>query len=134
MHSTLLQLSSVEVIFNNAGMVVSTAHVVSGDAIPLIQQVSKPNKRCTPKKEKGERAVLIREKKDWGIFIGKWHGLVKGVPGVPGVKGIPGGKGQPGRLSLKFFALLGKQGWKQEKFSINLLGGTSRVDVRKGQV
>ena len=59
-----------------------------------------------------------------------------------GVRGIPGVKGQPGRLSLKFFALFGKQGWKeisqvsQEKFSINLLGGTSRlnVDLRKGQI
>ena len=112
MHSALLQLSSVEII-NNTGIVVSTAHVVSGDDTPLIQQVSKPNKRCAPKKEKGERALLIREKNDWGIFIGKWHGLVKGVPGVPGVKGIPGGKGQTGRLPLKFFAFFGKQGWKQ---------------------
>ncbi|KAK2573056.1 hypothetical protein P5673_002087 [Acropora cervicornis] len=150
MHSTLLQLSSVEII-NNTGIVVSTAHVVSGDAIPQIQQVSDPNKCCTLKPEEGERAVLIRGKKDWGICIGKWHGFVKGVPGVAGVKGTegnrgvrgtPGVKGQPGRLLLKFFALFGMQGWKlisqasQEKFSINLLGGTSRlnVDLRKGQI
>ena len=89
-----------------------------------------------------------RSKKDWGICISKWHGFVKGVPGVAGVKGTegnrgvrgtPGVKGRPGRLSLKFFSLFGKQGWKQisqtsqEKFSINLLGGTS-VDLRKGQI
>ena len=100
MHSALLQLSSVEII-NNTGIVVSTAHVVSGDALPQIQQVSDPTKCCTLKPEDGERAVLIRGKKDWGICIGKWHGFVKGVPGVAGEQSAIAVLGEPRELRAK---------------------------------
>ena len=75
------------------------------------------------------------------ICIGKWQGVVEGVPGVPGlsgtkgtpgtsetpaIKGIPGIKGkpgtrrQPGSLSVKFFSLTEKQEWKRvEKCGIS---------------
>ena len=71
-------------------------------------------KCCTLNEMAGERAILIRGSKDWGICVGKWEGFVKGVPGVPGVKGTPGNpgvrgtpgiKGQPGFLAIKFFSL-----------------------------
>ena len=33
----------------------------------------------------GERAVLIKNRQgDWGIVLGKWKGMSKGVPGVAG--------------------------------------------------
>ena len=60
MHSTLLQLSSVEII-NNTGIFVSTAHVVSGDDTPLIQQVSKSASRIN--------AVLQRRRREKEHFF-----------------------------------------------------------------
>ena len=148
-HSAQLLLSSVEVI-NNAGRVLSTAHLIRGDILPTRFQVNKPEKCCTMDEMAGERAILIRGSQDWGICVGKWEGFVKGVPGVPGVKGtsgnpgvrgIPGIKGQPGFLSIKFFSLFGAREWKRvEKrgdiFSICLLGKkiTVDVDLRTGMI
>ena len=141
-HSAPLQFSSVEVI-DHAERVVSTAHVIRGDVIPTRNQVTNPEKCCTLNEMAGERAILIRGSQDWGICVGKWEGLVKGVPGVPGVKGTPdkpgvkgtpGKKSQPGQLSIKFFSLFGTNEWKHvekrgDKFSIDLLGKKMTVDV-----
>ena len=99
--------------------------------------------------------MLIRGSKDWGICIGKWQGVVKGVPGVPGVSGTkgtpgtsetpaikgipgirgkPGTRGQPGSLSVKFFSLTEKQEWKPvekcgNQISIYLLGKRKKINV-----
>ena len=132
-HSAELQLSCVQVI-NKAQRVVSVAYLIRENVLPKRGQVKKPDKCCTLDVQEGERAILIRGSKDWGICIGKWQGVVKGVPGVPGVsgtkgtpgtsetpaikgipgiKGKPGTKGQPGSLSVKFFSLTEKQEWKR---------------------
>ena len=139
-HSAVLQLSCVQVI-NKAQKVVSVAYLIRENVLPKRGQVKKPDKCCTLDVQEGERAILIRGSKDWGICIGKWQGVVEGVPGVPGVsgtkgtpgtsetpaiKGIPGIKGkpgtrrQPGSLSVKFFSLTEKQEWKRvEKCGIS---------------
>ena len=139
-HSAVLQLSCVQVI-NKAKRVVSVAYLIRENVLPKRGQVKRPDKCCTLDVQEGERAILIRGSKDWGICIGKWQGVVKGVPGVPGVsgtkgtpgtsetpairgipgiKGKPGTKGQPGSLSVKFFSLTEKQEWKRvEKCGIS---------------
>ena len=117
MHSAVLQFSSVEVI-NKVGNVVGTAHLIGSHILPKPEQVCEPEKCCTLNEQDGERALLIRGSKDWGICIGKWDGFVKGVwgrlgrkgePGKPGTRGTPGIEGQPGSLSIKFFSLSGRQ-------------------------
>ena len=136
MHSARLLFSSVEVI-NSVGSVVSTAHLIRGNVLPTKEQLKWPHKCCIVDEMAGERAILIRGSKDWGICIGKWDGFVKGVagvagvrgkPGEPGIKGTPGIKGQPGSLSIKFFSLFEKQEWKLaekrgDQFSIGHLSG-----------
>ena len=136
MHSARLLFSSVEVI-NSAGSVVSTAHLIRGNVLPTKEQLKWPQKCCTVDEMAGERAILIRGSKDWGICIGKWDGVVKGVagvagvpgkPGEPGIKGKPGIKGHPGSLSITFFSLFEKQEWKLaetrgDQFSIGHLSG-----------
>ena len=94
MHSAQLQLSSAEVI-DYSGNVVSSAHLIRGDVLPIIGQVRNPEKCCTMDQTVGERAILIRGSKDWGICIEKWEGCVKGVPGKPGVPPVPGVPGKP---------------------------------------
>ena len=91
-HSAVLQLSCVQVI-NKAQRVVGVAYLIRENVLPKRGQVRKPDKCCTLDVQEGERAMLIRGSKDWGICIGKWQGVVKGVPGVPGVSGT---KGTPG--------------------------------------
>jgi len=138
MHSAQLLFSSVEVI-NHAGRIVSTAHVIRGDILPMREQVYNAEKCCTIDEKAGERAILIRGSQDWGICVGKWKGLVQGVPGVPGTPGI---KGQPGHLSIEFFSLIGTRGWKhvrqrEDKFSIvfgALKNTTVDVDLRNGTI
>lgn len=153
-HSAVLQLSCVQVI-NKAKRVVSVAYLIRENVLPKRGQVKRPDKCCTLDVQEGERAILIRGSKDWGICIGKWQGVVKGVPGVPGVsgtkgtpgtsetpairgipgiKGKPGTKGQPGSLSVKFFSLTEKQEWKRvekcgNQFSIYLLGKRKKINV-----
>ena len=133
MHSAELLFSSVEVM-NHVDEVVSTAHLLRKNVPPTKKQVDQPQFCCTLDVAGGERAMLIRGCKDWGICIGKWKGVVKGVPGVPGiggsegspgVKGTPGVKGQPGYLCIEFFSWSGAQEWKkvnknEENFRVSL--------------
>ena len=74
MHSAELLFSSVEVM-NHVDEVVSTAHLLRGNVLPTKEQVGKPDFCCTLNEAGGERAMLIRGCKDWGICIGKWMEL-----------------------------------------------------------
>ena len=148
MHSAELLFSSVEVM-NHVGDVVSTAHLLRGNVLPAKKQVGEPQFCRTLDEAGGERAMLIRGCKDWSICIGKWKGVVKGVPGVPGikgsegspgVKGTPGVKGQPGDLCIEFFSLSGVQEWKRvrkqgENFRVSLSEREIvNVDLRTGVI
>ena len=133
MLSAELLFSSVEVM-NHVDEVVSTAHLLRGNVLPTKEQVDKPQFCCNLDEAGGERAMLIRGCKDWGICIGKWKGAVKGVPGVPGikgsegspgVKGTPGVKGQPGDLCIEFFSLFGVQECKRVRKQGEKLQGKS---------
>ena len=67
-HSAVLQLSCVQVI----NKVVGLAYLIRQNVLPKRGQVRKPKKCCTLDLQEGERAMLIRGSKDWGICIGKW--------------------------------------------------------------
>ena len=153
-HSAVLQLSCVQVI-NKAQRVVGLAYLIRQNVLPKRGQVRKPDKCCTLDLQEGERAMLIRGSKDWGICIGKRQGVVEGVPGVPdvsgtkgtpgtsetpaikgipGIKGKPGTRREPGSLSVKFFSLTEKQEWKRvekcgNQFSVYLLGKRKKINV-----
>ena len=102
------------VVMNNAGDIVSTAHLLQRSTLPSWKQVNDPNGCCTL--EDNERAMLIRGSKDWGICIGKWEN----------------------QCAIKFFSLIEKQEWKSvssnpEEFSIELSNKMPfRVDLRNG--
>ena len=102
------------VVINNAGDIVSTAHLLQRSTLPSWKQVNDPNGCCTL--EDNERAMLIRGSKDWGICIGRWEN----------------------RCAIKFFSLIEKQEWKSvssnpEEFSIELSNKMPfRVDLRNG--
>ena len=102
------------VVINNAGDIVSTAHLLQRSTLPSWKQVNDPNGCCTL--EDNERAMLIRGSKDWGICIGRWDD----------------------QCTIKFFSLLDKQEWKsvssnREEFSIELSNKMPfRVDLRNG--
>lgn len=114
-------MACVEVI-NNAGDVVSTAHLLQGNTLPSREQVSDPYGCCTLGED--ERAMLIRGNKDWAVCIGTWKG------------DHPWNK-----LDLKLFSLTETQGWKsvfsywEEKFLVELSTKISlNVDLREGTI
>ena len=105
MHSAALLLSSVEIL-DLDGKVAASTHLLGNDMLPSKVQVNTEELCCTL--EDGERAMLIRGQRDWGICVGKWEGFVQGVPGEPqeeGIQGDPKTPGQPGHLKVKFFSL-----------------------------
>ena len=103
------------VVINNAGDIVSTAHLLQRSTLPSWKQVMNDRKGCCTL-EDNERAMLIRGSKDWGICIGRWEN----------------------RCAIKFFSLIEKQEWKSvvsnpEEFSIELSNKMPfRVDLRNG--
>ena len=103
------------VVINNAGDIVSTAHLLQRSTLPSWKQVMNDRKGCCTL-EDNERAMLIRGRKDWGICIGRWEN----------------------QYAIKFFSLIEKQEWKSvssnpEEFSIKLSNKMPfRVDLRDG--
>ena len=102
------------VVINNAGHVVSTAHLVQRSTLPSWKQVNDQNGCCTL--EDNERAMLIRGSKDWGICIARWEN----------------------QFAIKFFSLIEEQEWKSvssnpEEISIELSNKMPfRVNLRDG--
>ena len=102
-------------VINNAGDIVSTAHLLQRSTLPSWKQVMNDRKGCCTL-EDNERAMLIRGSKDWGICIGRWEN----------------------QCAIKFFSLIEKQEWKSvssnpEEFSIKLSNKMPfRVDLRDG--
>ena len=114
-------MACVEVI-NNAGDVVSTAHLLQGNTLPSTEQVSDRKGCCTL--EDNERAMLIRGSRDWGICIGTWK------------ENDPWNK-----LHIKLFSLTETQGWIsvspdwKETFLVQLSKKIGlNVDLREGTI
>ena len=114
-------MACVEVI-NNAGDVVSAAHLLQGNTLPSREQVSDPSGCCTL--DGNERAMLIRGNKDWGVCIGTWE------------ENYPLNK-----LNIKLFCLTETQGWKSvhsyrdDTFLVELSKKIFlNVDLREGTI
>ena len=96
-HSTAAVLSAVEVISLH-NVTVASAYTVNSAVLPEKKSIE-GEERCVPLNQKeGERAILIRGRKDWGICIGKWQ------------KGNLFNR-SAGQVEITFFSLHGTKGW-----------------------
>ena len=69
-HSTAAMLSAVE-IFSVHNVAVASAYTINSTILPAKESIE-GKERCVPLNQmEGERAMLIRGRKDWGICIGK---------------------------------------------------------------
>ena len=71
-HSTAGLLSAVEIISLH-GIVVASAHVINPNILPDKGSIEDHKSCVYLNHTEGERAMLIRSRKDWGICIGKWQ-------------------------------------------------------------
>ncbi|XP_078366082.1 uncharacterized protein LOC144650308 [Oculina patagonica] len=111
-HCTVASLAAVEV-FSLDEVILASANTVNSTVLPEKESVD-GEERCVPLNlTEGERAILIRGQKDWGICIGK---LQKGNLF----------KRTADQVEITFFSLHGKKGWcevikyKEGLYQINL--------------
>ena len=71
-HSSAVLLSAVEII-NAYDQVVATAHTVSPGTLPERDDVDDHRNCVFFNQAEGERAMLIRGRKDWAVCIGNWQ-------------------------------------------------------------
>lgn len=115
-HSTTATLSAVEVI-NMEGIVVASAHLIKANTLPDKVSVE-GHKRCVYLSHTdGERSMLIRSRKDWGVCIGKWQ------------RGKMFSR-SAGQVEISFFKLTGERRWCEvRKFKGGLYLITLESDV-----
>ena len=96
-HSTEAVLSAVE-IFSLHNVAVASAYSIKSAILPEKGSIEDEERCATLNQMKGERAMLIRGQKDWGICIGKWKkgGLFNR---------------SAGQVEITFFNLHGTKGW-----------------------
>ena len=114
-HSTAGLLSTVEIISLH-GIVVASAHTINPKILPDKGSIE-DQKRCVYLNPmEGERAMLIRSRKDWGICIGKWQrGKILNR--------------SAGQVEIAVFKLNGERGWcKVRKFK----GGLYLISIETG--
>ena len=103
-HSLPLVLSAVQVFVGSQMAVV--AHTVGPDTVGPLADASHDGESF-----EGTfwRAMVIKDNEgDWGLCIGAWKGVKKGVPGVKGTssrKGTPGRPGNHGYFIMRFYNL-----------------------------
>ena len=96
-HSTAGLLSAVEIISLD-GVVVASAHTMDLNTLPDKAAIEDHTRCAYLDRVEGERAMLIRSKKDWGICIGKWQrGKVLNR--------------SAGQVEITLFKLKGVRGW-----------------------
>ncbi|XP_020609146.1 uncharacterized protein LOC110047744 [Orbicella faveolata] len=98
-HSSEALLSALEII-NLYDQVVATSHTISPGTFPERSAVEDQQKNIVQNENEGERAMLIRGNKDWGVCIGK---LTKTSD-----RGIPGWQHY---VAIKVYKLFGDRGW-----------------------
>ena len=96
-HSTAAVLSAVE-IFSLHNVAVATTYSIKSAILPEKGSIEDEERCATLNQMEGERAMLIRGQKDWGICIGKWK---------------KGGffNRSAGQVEITFFSLHGTKGW-----------------------
>ncbi|XP_021364675.1 uncharacterized protein LOC110457648 [Mizuhopecten yessoensis] len=113
-HSVALLTSAVQIYYQDKLAVV--CHLVGTDQLPLPSQVDDGDKCAVLNPCKGERAILIKNKRgDWGVVVAGWTGRKPGVPGTKGKRGTPG---SPGHLGVKVFHT-SKKTWTTAEVEMN---------------
>ncbi|XP_045187312.2 uncharacterized protein LOC123545093 isoform X2 [Mercenaria mercenaria] len=78
-HNYTVPLSVIQVFYNDK--MAAIAHVIASDQLPLPTQVTKNEITLDP--SQGEKAVIIKSNTgDWGIVLGRWVDLTRGVKGI----------------------------------------------------
>ena len=114
-HSTAAALSAVEII-SPQGIVVASAHTISPNILPQKESIEDHKKCVYINQTEGERATLIRSRKDWGICVGKWQrGKMFNRSG--------------GHVEITFFKINGETGWCEIR---NFKGGMYLISVDSG--
>ena len=130
-HSSEALLSALEII-NLYGQVVASAHTISPSTFPERSAVEDQRNNIFLNQDEGERAMLIRGSKDWGVCIA-------------GLKTPPlsdeGATGWPYYVGIKVFKLTGERGWcsvqkaRHGLFVIKFDSDTTvRVDLKANKV
>ena len=96
-HSIESLLSAVEIISVH-GVVVASAHTMDLNALPEKAAIEDYTRCAYLNRVEGERAMVIKGQKDWGICIGKWQ------------RGKMFNR-SAGQVEIKFFKLNGLRGW-----------------------
>ena len=96
-HSVEGLLSAVEIISVH-GVVVASAHTMDLNTLPDKAAIADHARCAYINRVEGERAMLIKSRKDWGICIGKWQ------------RGKMFNRAA-GQVEIKFYKLNGMRGW-----------------------
>ena len=75
-HASVGLISAVE-IRNLHQQVVASAHTINSNSLPEIEFVEDVSNCIVLNQAEGERAMLIRGRKDWGVCVGKWQQQIK---------------------------------------------------------
>ena len=98
-HSSEALLSALEII-NLYDQVVATSHTISPSTLPERSAVEDQQTNIVLNEDEGERAMLIRGNKDWGVCIGKLQ------------KAYRAGRGCTMHyVGIKVYKLFGDRGW-----------------------
>ena len=96
-HSVAAALSAVEIISLH-GIVVASAHTINPNILPERGSIEDDENCLFLNHMEGERAMLIRSRKDWGMCFGKWQ------------RGRMFNR-SAGQVEISFFKLNGARGW-----------------------
>ena len=133
-HSSVGVISAVE-IFNLYDQFVASAHTINPSTLPERNVVQDAKKSIVLNQGEGERAMLIRGKKDWAVCIGKWQN----EHSVQEKTRIS--QGRQAFVGIRIFRLFGKTGWcivKKSRLGIYVIKVDSdtliRLDLRKSKI
>lgn len=131
-HSSVGVISAVE-IFNLYDQFVASAHTINPSTLPERDAVQDAKKSIVLNRVEGERAMLIRGKRDWAVCIGKWrneHSVQESIS-----------RGRQAFVGIRIFRLSGKPGWcivKKLRLGTYVIKMDSdtliRLDLRKSRI
>ncbi|KAL9978364.1 hypothetical protein ACROYT_G015865 [Oculina patagonica] len=122
----VVRCSAVKVLSSD-NVILASANTVNPSILPEKESFDGEERCVALSLTEGERAMLIRGRKDWGICIGKWKKNMGGLAGD---------------LVIKFFSLHGKKGWClvnqywEEMFSIyfdSSMTNYVEIDLTRGK-
>ena len=127
-HSSAGLVSAIEII-NLHQQIVASAYTISSTSLPDTDAVKDAKKCIVLNQDEGDRAMLIRGQRDWGVCVGKWTQQID-----PWMK-------RHKFVSIRVFKLFDKQGWCVVKkapfgtFVIKMDSNTViRLDLRKSKI